>query len=310
MAYPVSQQTASFNKNVHDAFGVDTGGRKLPHTGIDFAGSGPVYSVCGGNVIWSGYDTEAGWSVVIQENDGLFRGYAHMASAPLFKVGDWVATGGRIGTIGASGTGAKGAHLHHWAARTAAAAIRILTGYINYKGSQSTKQWADSMGLVDPMPSIEASLRGTETKPDPTTEEDDMAQVPQEEWTAVRAQIKAIRDEQTEEDGIAQKTLAAVQNNYALLGKIWDRLNEVRDGQLAPGKRWTLDQELLGIVRQMAANPTQAVDVSALAAELSKQDIQVQAIIPEESLAAIEKAAREGGAEAVEALEFVTVVKR
>lgn len=168
MVYPVDQKTARFNTNKHDAFGVDTGGRKLPHTGIDFAGSGPIFSVYGGMVIWSGFDKEAGWSIVIRENDGRRRGYAHMLSKPNYVVGQTVPKGYQIGTIGASGTGAKGAHLHMWEALTDAAAIRILTGYIDYKGSKTTKQWADGMGLVDPMPAIEASLRGTEDKPAPT----------------------------------------------------------------------------------------------------------------------------------------------
>lgn len=181
MVYPVDPKTATFNTNKHDAFGVDTGGRKLPHTGIDFAGSGPVNSVYGGQVIWSGFDKEAGWSIVIRENDGKRRGYGHMASKPNYVVGQWVGKGDRIGTIGATGTGALGAHLHMWEANTDAAAIRVLTGYIDYKGGRTTKQWAEGMGLNDPMPAIQASLRETENKPQkpetpkpvPTLETDD-----------------------------------------------------------------------------------------------------------------------------------------
>lgn len=146
----------------HDAFGADTGGRTIPHTGIDISPitrgdtTVNVRSVWGGTVVEAGFDKESGNYVIIHENDGAFWGYGHN-SVNLVTSGV-VKAGQPIARLGATG-GAKGVHCHIWRATNLAAARRIVHGFTNYKSGRTTAQWAASMGgLTDPLPHIYKSL--------------------------------------------------------------------------------------------------------------------------------------------------------
>lgn len=270
MAWPVDRTRATFNTNKHDAFAHDCvgegavkNGRKIPHTGIDFGGSGPIYSVYGGQVIWSGFDREAGYSIVIAETDGRFRGYCHMqAQGPAFGVN--VKRGGQIGTIGATGTGAFGAHLHMWEATSAAAAIRILTGYIDLRGKRTPQQWANGMGLVDPMIRIEQSLKHN-------SENDKGGFL----MALSDAQQKQVYDALVAKEGY-YKTDAIIQNDRRAEKGLSEQIKEVKEDtglvrkwQVAPGG-YTYLAAILGIVAGLrdSSGKTAEVDEAAIASAI------------------------------------------
>jgi peptidoglycan hydrolase-like protein with peptidoglycan-binding domain len=83
------------------------------HTGIDFpAGYGaPVRAARHGRVVRAGWDSGGyGYLVVLAHGGGVRTWYAHLATMTV-RVGRRVATGTRIGRVGASGS-ATGPHLH------------------------------------------------------------------------------------------------------------------------------------------------------------------------------------------------------
>ena len=88
------------------------------HTGTDFARYGYteaplLYSVCSGTVTLKRYENVLGNVVQIQDSQtGLFWRYCHLASASTLNVGDSVTTNTVVGTMGQTGTGAHGIHLH------------------------------------------------------------------------------------------------------------------------------------------------------------------------------------------------------
>lgn len=89
------------------------GSRSL-HTGLDIAGTGlgsPIYASDNGVVIKSEYNG-AGYGnyIVINHNNGYYTSYAHM-NERMANVGDTVAKGQVIGTVGQTGR-ATGPHLH------------------------------------------------------------------------------------------------------------------------------------------------------------------------------------------------------
>lgn len=83
------------------------------HQGHDvFASCGtPLVAARGGRVQVSKYHSAAGNHVVISTADGTDYVYMHLAEPSPFSVGDSVATGQRIGSVGDSGN-ARGCHLH------------------------------------------------------------------------------------------------------------------------------------------------------------------------------------------------------
>lgn len=98
------------------------------HTGIDLGNSGdtstPVLAAASGTVIRSGWHAAYGWHVMISHNmDGkiITTVYAHMHSKPFVSVGQQVAQGKQIGTMGNTGN-SFGAHLH----------FEMYDGYYNY----------------------------------------------------------------------------------------------------------------------------------------------------------------------------------
>lgn len=87
------------------------------HTGSDLAAKQgtPIVACVGGKVVAITFDASYGHRVVIENTVDGQRGrdyYCHMPARTTFvKVGEHVATGQRIGTVGASGN-VTGAHLH------------------------------------------------------------------------------------------------------------------------------------------------------------------------------------------------------
>ena len=243
------------------------------------------------------HDASAGNSIGIQYDDGTVITYSHALNVSKFGPGTRVTATTQIMTVGSTGM-STGPHLH-------------MTAFPNLKAAYAWQR-------VNPDLYIDYNLRpggkgsnsnsGSGDTSAPAPIEGFLMELTDTEQRALYNAVVAIRAEQIEEDGIAQKTNAAVLNNYALLGKIWNRLNEVRDGQLAEGRQWTLDQEIVQIVRAIAANPTQAVDVDAIAAAVSKQVAEPHLVLTPETLQALTAAARDGAEDGVKALSFVTVV--
>lgn len=89
-----------------------SGSREL-HAAIDISGTGygsPIYAVTNGVVSESSTRTQDGNYVCINHNNGYYTCYAHMQKRNV-KVGQIVARGDVIGTVGSSGW-ATGPHIH------------------------------------------------------------------------------------------------------------------------------------------------------------------------------------------------------
>ncbi|MGA8845129.1 MAG: M23 family metallopeptidase, partial [Nocardioides sp.] len=82
------------------------------HTGLDFNGNSgdPISAIAGGVVTFVGYDGSYGNKTVITLEDGTEIWYAHQTSHSV-SVGQTVASGDLIGTVGATGN-VTGSHLH------------------------------------------------------------------------------------------------------------------------------------------------------------------------------------------------------
>ena len=82
------------------------------HTGLDFAApyGTPVRAVAAGRVVEAGWDGSYGNAVVIEHASGVRTRYAHLASDSV-RVGEQVAAGERIGSVGSTGN-SSGNHLH------------------------------------------------------------------------------------------------------------------------------------------------------------------------------------------------------
>ena len=82
------------------------------HRGIDFGGGGPIKAAGRGVVVEAGPNGGLGNWVLIRHKPGLETGYAHMApGSPIVSVGQAVAQGQTLGTMGTTGT-STGIHLH------------------------------------------------------------------------------------------------------------------------------------------------------------------------------------------------------
>ena len=84
------------------------------HSGIDVSGLGygsPIYAVNNGIVTTKKYESDYGYHIVINHNNGYWTLYAHMSRYGDVQVGDTVARGQIIGYIGSTGW-ATGPHLH------------------------------------------------------------------------------------------------------------------------------------------------------------------------------------------------------
>lgn len=89
-------------------------GRRELHDALDIAGAGgygsPIYAANNGVVVTSTWHYSYGYYIVINHNNGYYTLYAH-CSKLLAKVGQTVAKGQQIATMGMTGT-ATGPHLH------------------------------------------------------------------------------------------------------------------------------------------------------------------------------------------------------
>jgi hypothetical protein len=86
------------------------------HEGVDLRApiGTPIYATEGGKVTASGWGDGYGWRVRIEQPDGSFQVYGHMASDPSLSLpaGNTVGAGTQIGGVGSSGT-SSGPHLHY-----------------------------------------------------------------------------------------------------------------------------------------------------------------------------------------------------
>ena len=82
------------------------------HKGVDLcAKSGaPIYAVSGGTVVYSGYDSDYGYNVIIDHGTGIKTRYAH-ASELYVSAGQVVSGGEHIAAVGSTGY-STGNHLH------------------------------------------------------------------------------------------------------------------------------------------------------------------------------------------------------
>ena len=107
------------------------------HTGIDLANYGdtstPVYAAQAGTVIRAGWHSAYGNHVMITHNINgktMTTVYAHMHSAPYVSVGQQVARGTQLGTMGNTGN-SFGAHLH----------FEMYEGYYNYPHAVNPRKY-------------------------------------------------------------------------------------------------------------------------------------------------------------------------
>ncbi len=85
------------------------------HKGLDmydrYVRAAPILAADRGKVTFAGWDPWGGWEVRINHNNGFTTIYKHMVSRPIVNVGQVVAKGERIGTMGNTGV-SNGVHLH------------------------------------------------------------------------------------------------------------------------------------------------------------------------------------------------------
>lgn len=86
---------------------------KNGHYGIDISGTknSPIKAIADGNVIFSDWSTETGYTIIVQHRNGLISLYKHNASL-LKEIGDFVDRGEAIAIFGNTGTLSTGPHLH------------------------------------------------------------------------------------------------------------------------------------------------------------------------------------------------------
>lgn len=81
------------------------------HTGMDFAGSGPILAAKSGVVTAATFNSISGYYVVIDHGGGMSSLYAHMTPGLMVSPGQRVSQGQQIGTMGTTGY-STGVHLH------------------------------------------------------------------------------------------------------------------------------------------------------------------------------------------------------
>ncbi len=89
-------------------------GQREHHSGIDISGTGygsPIYAANNGIIVTKKYQSDYGYYITINHNNGYWTLYAHMSRFANVKVGDTVARGQLIGYMGMTGW-ATGPHLH------------------------------------------------------------------------------------------------------------------------------------------------------------------------------------------------------
>lgn len=81
------------------------------HSGVDLIGDSTVMSVMSGKVLVVGWCDVGGNYIAIKHDDGYISCYFHLDSTCVSK-GATVTQGQKIGTMGQTGSGAQGIHLH------------------------------------------------------------------------------------------------------------------------------------------------------------------------------------------------------
>lgn len=96
-----------------DGFQSMAGGRRYPHTGIDFFSpiGGECFAILDATVTATGWHDGNGNYVAIQLPDGTFWSYIHLSEI-LVSEGQHVSEGQVIARSGDTGTNCRGAHLH------------------------------------------------------------------------------------------------------------------------------------------------------------------------------------------------------
>lgn len=114
-----------FDGRITDQFGTLSAWRKSQgmgwHTGVDLAApeGTPILAPAAGKFVWSGWTEHGLGFITILDHGDCGTLYAHQPETwRLFKPGDRVAAGDRIGTVGNTGM-SSGPHLH-WMATTKA----------------------------------------------------------------------------------------------------------------------------------------------------------------------------------------------
>jgi murein DD-endopeptidase MepM/ murein hydrolase activator NlpD len=83
------------------------------HFGIDIAGKvgSPIVAAADGNVVFSGWTSDAGYEVILSHPDGFMTFYKHNATL-LADVHAYIHRGEPIATLGNTGTTSMGPHVH------------------------------------------------------------------------------------------------------------------------------------------------------------------------------------------------------
>lgn len=89
---------------------INVNGASTYHRGFDIPASGSAYAMAKGKVKEVGWNDFRGWYIVISHGNVWSTEYQHLAYKPSLKKGKSVKSGQKIGTIGATGVGAR--HLH------------------------------------------------------------------------------------------------------------------------------------------------------------------------------------------------------
>jgi len=96
----------------HDLFNED-GSLRL-HAGIDInlREGHPVIATADGTVLWTLWDDDMGYIIVLSHRNGFTTGYSHLKEVQV-NIGQVVKRGEQIGTVGNTGRSSMGSHLHY-----------------------------------------------------------------------------------------------------------------------------------------------------------------------------------------------------
>jgi murein DD-endopeptidase MepM/ murein hydrolase activator NlpD len=108
-ALPFPEVNSEFNK----VRTFDDGSKSGPHKGIDlpYPEGTPTPAIMSGTVVFSGFNSYYGNTVVIDHGNGKFSLYAHNSRLDV-KVNDQVTQGQQISASGNTGSASRGAHMH------------------------------------------------------------------------------------------------------------------------------------------------------------------------------------------------------
>lgn len=227
MSYPVDRDLCY----LREPFGT-TKGRDFPHTGDDWARRKdvktpahlPVLAAYAGVVVDVRWHAQAGRRIILDYQDGIYGVYGHLDRFDV-QHGQRVAERQQIGLLGGSGI-VSGPHLHY---AEYTSLDRARSGIVTYwKGVKITlATWARVSGLTRPNYERRAKAGHTLDKETLMSWTDDQVTEALDRLRAIDARTDAIRNEQLEEDGLAQATRKDAAAAHGLA-------RETRDALLAP----------------------------------------------------------------------------